>query len=434
LLPLAAVLVLIPSAVFFFQSGEYVKDAEDLGSDSLLASDGVSTRGELRTREAVQSAKVAAPSKTPSQLLEEAFAAMSAMEIAVRAVEGDALIVKLRAAGPAGLDAVRKFLASGRDVRFRDGYAFSGSRMVQAPTMRSALIESLREWPGSTAVLLELLRSKGSVWESALVIRNLEKQNPGTYRHEAIHALRERIADPSRWDSTPATEAIVFEVARHFQAEELLPQIHALTTAQPVFHVPSYVQMLNGFSDNVRSAAIDRLLAEPKVTEALLGHPYLMNQFSFVDERMRAFAGNAFTQVWNGSQKLNGLQGFDATPPSGTNTFFGDPRDSNWSGANVERDLKETRARKVLLMEIEPAADTPELQQALKKARQAVISEIGKLEMDRRYDASQPAEIEFASGAGKATIKGRQIENIEINSVPVIPKVDDADSTPEPGR
>jgi hypothetical protein len=266
------------------------------------------------------------------------------------------------------------------------------------------------------------------------MIRNLEKLNPGTYRHEAIQALQARIADASSWDSTPAAEAIVFEVARHFRAEELLPQLHALTVAQPVFHAPDYVKMLNGFPDDVRSAAIKRLLAEPKVSEAVLSQPSLLHQFSFVDEGMRAFMVNALARVWDTSRKLNSLQAFAATPPSGSTIIFDDPRDPGRVRANAERDLKEVRARKVLLMEIEPSADTPELQEALKKVRQAVTREIGLQEQDRRHEGDPAEEVEFGLGDGKATIKGRRIENIEIRSAPVIPKLEDGDSTPEPGR
>jgi hypothetical protein len=440
LLPLAALLVLIPSAVFFFQSADF---ADDMGTGETNPSPAnhAPPVGDQREpperrepKELTPAAATAGSAKTPGQLLEEALAAMPSMDAKARDAAVEALTAQLRAAGPAGLEAIKGFLATGRDLRFRDGYSFSGSKLSSAPTLRVALIEALREWPGSTAVLLEILRSKSSVWESTLVIRNLEKQNPGTYRHEAIQALQARITDSSSWDSTPAAEAIVFEVARHFRAEELLPQLHALTVAEPVFHSPDYVKMLNGFPDDVRSAAIKRLLAEPKVSEAVLGQPSLLHQFSFVDEGMRAFMVNAFARVWDTPRKLNSLQAFGATPPSGSTVIFDDPRDPGRARANAERDLKEARARKVLLLEIEPSADTPELQEAVQRARQAVTREIGLQEQDRRHEGDIAAEVEFGSGDGKATIKGRRIENIEIRSAPIIPKLEDADSTPEPGR
>ena len=166
LLSLAAVLVLIPSAIFFFQSGEYVRDAEGLDRDSQSHTSGEPIGSETpELNESAELKVIPSSQKTPVELLEEAFASMPSMEKNARDAAVEVLTAKLRAAGPAGLEAIRHFLASGRDVRFRDGYSFSGSRMSTAPTLRAALIESLREWPGSTAILLELLRSKGSLWE-----------------------------------------------------------------------------------------------------------------------------------------------------------------------------------------------------------------------------------------------------------------------------
>jgi hypothetical protein len=438
LLPLAALLVLIPSAVFFFQSADFADDMGTGEANPPPANHAPPVRDQRESperrepKESTPVAAIAGSAKTPGQLLEEAFAAKPSTEIEARDAAVEVLTAQLRAAGSAGLEAIKNFLATGRDVRFWDGYGLSGSKLKSAPTLRIALIEALREWPGSTAVSLEILRSKSSVWESALAIRNLEKQNPGTYRHEAIEALKRRIPDPASWNSTPGGEAILFEVTSHLRAEELFPELHAMTAAQPIFHAPGYTRMLSDFPDEIRASAIERLLAEPKVAETLLANPSITNQFSFVDERMRTFTANAFAHRWNASQKLNVLQGLDPTPPSSLNSFFVDPRDPEYARADARREKREASARKVLLREIEPSTDTPELQQELKRVKQAVALRMALLEADRRHEADPASEVEFASGEGKAMIKGRRIENIELRSAPTIPKIiDGEDSTPE---
>ena len=436
MLSLAALLVLIPSGIFFFHSGEIASDAErieQLSQPTKIAE--TIAREKREPGDGIELKVVTIPTKTPAELLEEAFAALPSMEQSARDSEVDALIAKLRAAGPAGLNAVRQFLAGAKDVPFRNGFSFSNGQLAKAPSLRMALIDALRGWSGSTGALLEVLKSNATVFEMTLAIRGLEMQFPGTYRNEAIESLKRRIDDPNAWNSGRLGEEYFFDVARYFQGEEILPQVHAMVVKEPLFRAPEYVRMLDGFSPEARGVALDRLFAEPKFTEMFIANPHMTNQFSYVDDRMRAFTVHAFTQVWQAPQKLKALEYIAGVPPDHLSDFFIKPGESVWTRSQSESDLREASARKMLLAELEPAADTPELQEALKKGRAAVTSEIGRQMNDRRHENDPPADVEFASGEGKATIKGRRIENIEIRSAPIIPKnIDGEDSTPEQPR
>ena len=76
------------------------------------------------------------------------------------------------------------------------------------------------------------------------------------------------------------------------------------------------------------------------------------------------------------------------------------------------------------------ATDTPDLRQALKRARERVTREIARQADDRRHENDAPAEIEFASGDGKAVIKGRRIEDLQLRAepLPLVPADDGSTS------
>jgi hypothetical protein len=291
-----------------------------------------------------------------------------------------------------------------------------------------ALFEGLREWPGSAAVMLEVLKSPASVAETALAIRNLEKQFPGTYRAEAIEALKRRLTPGSPVNFGYGGESFMLEVAQHYRAAELIPQLETWMRDQPELRAEHYQRTISVFPDDARGPAMDRFLADPKVQAAFDANAF--NQFSYTDPRVRNFAARVFVEQWSAEQRANALRSFGPAPAVHLNTFFTDPHDPEFDRANNARSLVEARARKELLSQIAPAADAPEVQSGIKKALQSVTFEISLRDVDRRHASDPAQEVEFGSGEGKAIIKGRSIQELQLRTEPVPLRSSDEDSTP----
>jgi len=111
----------------------------------------------------------------------------------------------LTAQGPAGVPAIREFLAKNYELNFS---AINGAELLGQTSLRSALIDALAQIGGAeaTAVLVQTLQTTTLPSEIALLAQHLEQMAPGQYRQETLSAVSQVLAMagrgqlPAEWD------------------------------------------------------------------------------------------------------------------------------------------------------------------------------------------------------------------------------------------
>jgi hypothetical protein len=346
------------------------------------------------------------------------------------------LIAELRAAGPRGLQAVADFLRSGRDAPVRNAYGTSGNRVTSPSTLRVALLDALANWEGSAAVMLEFLRSPASGWEVVLAIRNLELQFPSTYRAESIAALKSALARPPDANFGDGGESHVFAAVARLGAKDLLPQAEALAVSTS--NVPRYVEALADFPAETRAEALRRVLSRPELTEEITAAPQTVNHWLFQEPQVAAFIGGVFRARLAPEQRIAMLDGLDSTAPilPAEQRLFSNPQDAREGdrAANAAA-LREAQARKAFIAELATdPSQSSEVQAAAKDAQRRITEEIAARQTAARAEVNPLVEVDFAQGGGKAQIKGRRIEQIELQPAAVLGTPVSEDSTDSPPR
>jgi hypothetical protein len=372
----------------------------------------------------------------PAPLLDAALRSLPSMLMHERDAFVARLISELRAAGPRGLRAVAEFLQSGRDVPLRDEYALVGNRVVAPSTLRVALLDALAGWEGSAAVLLEFLRSRASGWEIVLAIRNLELEFPSAYRAESIAALKSALAQPAEATFGTGGESHVFATVARLAASELLPQAEHLAVATS--NVPRYVEMLSQFPAETRVPALASVFSRPEPAAEIEAAPQTVNQWSFAEPQTRAFIRGVFRSGLVLEQRVALLDGLDTRPPilPVEQSLFATAQHAREAdrAANAAA-LAEAQARKAFLAEIVADGTQPaEVRAAAKDAQNRITADLAGRQTAARTEANRLVEIDFAQGTGKAQIKGRRIEQIELQSPTLIEPPIAAGSTESPPR
>ena len=377
-----------------------------------------------------------APTGTSQQLIEGLVTALPALEPEQRDEATRQLIRKLREQGTNGLQAVAEFLRSGRDVPFRDGYRMEGLRIVEAPSLRIALLDALQDWEGSTAVLLDFLKSPAPIWELVLAARNLELQFPGTYRDPAIASLK---ASLSRRELPPfgaGGEAHLFATAAHFKAVEILPELERVTAQTRGPNLPRHIQLLNTLPPETRAPALDRLFTHPEIADEIELAPQTLNQWPYGDPRVQAYVAGVFANRLNVQQRVAMLDGFDAATPvlSSDESLFTSKQNARERDQAAAKDaIAEAQARKAFLTSLAKTPDQPaEVQEAIKDAQKRITEDLAMRQTAERSESQPLVEVPIGLGDGKAQIKGRRIEQIELKPASVIPP--DENSTEGPLR
>lgn len=359
-----------------------------------------------------------------------------------RAAYVSKLIQRLRAAGTPGLHAVAAFLRDGRDAPIYSGWVTQGGRITQASSLRIALLEALADWEGALQVNLQALGATKSVWEAIIVTRNLELAFPGTYRPQAIAALQAKLAGPEPLNVTDGSKDFLFMTAAHLQAIELLPFLEKLAL-QDAGLLGYFMEFLNALPEDARLPALKRIFAQTAVRNQIEKTPWAVTQLSFRDPRVQAFALELFATELSPKQQMQMIETFRPAQ-------FGMPL--LFTRANQQREAEqarsrvaweEARGRKAFLENVRasleampPQPSTAAMKKALAEAQKSVTTDLARRAAEIRLEPAPVAEIDFADGTGKAQIKGRRIEHIELDSPDVILQAVpvEEDSTPEPAR
>ena len=378
------------------------------------------------------------PQSSPAELLEDAVTRFPSMPEAERDEAARVLIRHLRAFGPAGLEQVRRFLASGRDVKFRETYGLGKNRLPVAPSLRIALLDALAEWDGAAAALIEFLRSRSSITETVVATRSLERHFPGTYRAEAVDALAHSLAARGGGKLTHDEFSLVLSAAQHFKAVEVLPTVESLVVQEANVRVAPYVQLLARLPEETREAALEPFLETSAVRTALesdqFAIPRGLGDLSFASESVRTRVMDLL-RGGSSARRLQFLNALEPEPaPLVQETFYQSSKQPRDPAADYASTAAEMRGRKEFLAAIEPNLNTPEEKKALGAARQRITEALAVAATAVRHDTADPVEVPFAQGAGNAVIKGRRVESLDLRAEPVPVLPPDPDSTPEPPR
>lgn len=368
----------------------------------------------------------------PAKTLEDLSALLPGMTAPDRDKAINDFVQQLRQRGPDGLNEVATFLRSGRDVKLRDGYRMDGDRMTEAPTMRMALLESLRDWEGSTAVLLDFLKTPASILELTFVARGLELQYPGSYRGAVISALQARLSDKDLPELSDEDAASLFATARHFQATELLSALERIS----VQNAPDYVQWISTLPEEARGPAMKSFLTQPELADKIAEAPQTLNYWSFADSDARAFVAEVFAKKLNVDQRLamlNHLDPVGPTPNSSERAFTTAQNQRDLDRAASTAATREIQSRKELLKQLATLPDQSEdVQGAIHEAQRRITDELAFQGGVRRAEQNPAREVPIGNGEGKATIKGRRVERFQVPPAGVNPP--DENSTNEPSR
>jgi hypothetical protein len=95
--------------------------------------------------------------------------------------------------GVAAVPAIGEFLEQNQELNFS---AFEGGQLLGQPSLRTALIDALRQigGPEATSAMLETLQTTTLPSEIALLARYLEEQTPGEHRQAILSAAQDVIA------------------------------------------------------------------------------------------------------------------------------------------------------------------------------------------------------------------------------------------------
>ena len=111
----------------------------------------------------------------PAEVAAGALAELRACGLETSPTDIDVLVEKLRFTGKAGVETVRRFLEQGQDARFADTWQFIAGRFTAYPTLRIALLDTLRLIGGveGQAALVGLLRVSTDPLETLFLISTL---------------------------------------------------------------------------------------------------------------------------------------------------------------------------------------------------------------------------------------------------------------------
>ncbi len=329
-----------------------------------------------------------------------------------------------------------EFLRSGKDVPIREEYGLTGNAVTAPSTLRVALLDALANWEGSASVLLDFLKSPASAWETTLAIRDLELQYPSTYRAEAVAALKATLTVPLDADFGKGGEVHVFAAAARLNAREVLPALEEVAVGTS--NVPRYVELLRKMPAETRSPALQSVLARREVTEEIEAAPQTLQWWSFADPQVRGFIGGVLRNRLVPDERVAALDALEATGPvllSEESIFSNKQNAREGDRAAAAAAIREAEARKAFLAEIaNDKSQPPEVQSAAKDAQRRITADLAARQTAERAEANPLLEVDFAQGGGRAQIKGRRIEAIELLAPAVVQPAPSEDSTDSPDR
>jgi hypothetical protein len=357
-------------------------------------------------------AETGAAAKSPATLLHETIASLPGLDERDRDRAVNELVEALRQHGPAGLQAVREFFKTAQDVKIRNGWGMSNGRITSAPSLRIALLDALREWPGGTELNLEILRETSRAFEASLAVRNLEKSSPGVYRAEAIRTMSTLAAQPMKGEFAAEGMNYVFDAMRHFNAPELLPAAEKLVASQP-WAAFQLMNALKEMAPEVRGPAYGRLFSDPKIAAQLASNPHTMQNLNYADPHVAQHAAHLYATLMDAKQRDRFLGDFGSNRAfSIRSDFFAPEATANYVTVAGGTEVPELQARLGFLDQIAPHSTTPVLQQRLAEAREDINKAIANPRTDAVIGGDRVFQI--GTGAGEMKIRADTIRSIEI--------------------
>jgi hypothetical protein len=379
-IPLLGLLVIIiVSALIFLQSSpqptpdeggaiagrQITARANDSGTQSIPPSaasrSGEEARPELDRREPGP--------ESPALMMHELLASLSAMKPEERGKEVIKLLAKLREQGPAGLQAASDYLRVGQDLKIGNGIATINGQLLEAPTLRYAVISALRDWPGNEDlhVTREVLGFTTRLSEAGLLVQQLEAQSPGGYKAEAIQAMLKAGSLPQQEVLYDGGRAF-FDAMRNYQAPELIPAAENLAQRN-AFAGMEYIQALGELPQNVWGPAVDRFFANPDLVRQFATNPNMLRGLNYSNPSVAGNAARFFATGMDQNAKENFLASTGMPQmPQPFNSKVPDP----------ETQATQAQARLTFLNQIAPQCTTAVLQARLQTARDALQETILK--------------------------------------------------------
>jgi len=305
--------------------------------------------------------------KAPAELLHELVGKVKGLDQTKRQAAIDNFVKQLRAAGPEGMQVLREYFRAGQDVKFQGGYSMVNGKVVQSPSLRAALLNSLEDWTGPEAVELtrEILRTTPRMSEASLAINQLEKKAPGVYRQEAIQTLQQLAAAPPDKDGLGGFTGTtpLFEGIKQFKATELLPAAEAFVTKNPGF-LPQFAASVEALPADVRSAAYQRLFANEAVTKSLTANPWALQSLNYSEP----VVAQKVTQVFAANTDKKFRENFLQNLVNVQSFAYGMGQVGVAADASANR-TSQLQGRLAVLEQIAPLLTTPVLQERLQDAR-----------------------------------------------------------------
>lgn len=297
----------------------------------------------------------APPQKGTAETFQEAIGKLKDLDKASIGGNIKLLSEQLRAAGPEGVQTLRDYFRAGQDVTFRNGYVVVDGKMVHS--LRTALLDSLGDWPPSVAneFALETLKATSRRADASIAIRLLEKNAPGVYRAEAIQAFQQLAAKPFEKGDWLMND-MLFDTMKHFKALELLPAAEA-TLGNNAFETARFINSLDALPADVRAGALQRLFANEAVTKYLPTTLQALQSLNYSEPVVAQGVAQIFAANTDRKFRENFVK------------FIGAPWNYGMTSGTTETQIANWQARAAFLDTIAPQCSTPVMQERLQDAR-----------------------------------------------------------------
>ena len=175
------------------------------------------------------------------------------------------LVTELQGLEGAGLELVCDFLRNGQDAEVtaneRESERPWSGDAISAPTLRTALIAALHDWPGrgADAVSLEVLQTTRQLLEAVLAARNLESRQPNLYTQVVMEAIESIAQDTTIKKETRGgweRGSLLMEALAYFGRAELLQSAENAVIDDPLYSGAYAAAIRSLPSDTAREATL----------------------------------------------------------------------------------------------------------------------------------------------------------------------------------
>ena len=358
--------VLLSGEVREGRAGSSAGKLASAGSDPRMSAVPAPEKGEAAEHKGEQHKKSAA------QLLHDTLAALPTfprLDFRPREAAIAELIRNLRAAGPEGLEALRRFFRTDQDMTVGNGFGMKNGR-TSLYTFRIAMLDALADWPGPEALALaeEVFRSTPRALEAEIALIQIETKNPGAYRDEAIERLKQT-SNASAEIRGRLWQEPFLALMSYYQAPEL---IQIAEDMRPGWRAASlYLSALTSCPTEMSAPAMERLFSRPEIAAQLAKEPWMFHDMPYAEPSVLQNVARIFDSAMdsNGKEKfLGAFEVHDSMYGMTIDYYLGELGAGNKRQSDAGKKT-ELQARLAFLEQISPQCTTPVLQEKLQAAR-----------------------------------------------------------------